>query len=138
MVLMASTVEAGEAIAALGGSDISIDTARAPGIAELPYRFDDSGSGGSPVVTHKAFAAGYVYAGAGVTARSHFSSPWFAEAGAQFGVVTSDEDTDAAFRASLAVGCSFDIGARASLGLAQAVSDGRMLSSATPRLHLDI
>ena len=126
---------AGEVIAAIGGSEISLDTARASGVAELSYRFDASRSGISPDLTVATFDAGYVFAGGGMTGRRHFSGQWFLEAGAQVGVLSYDDGTEPALRASLGVGRGFGSGTRASLGLAQIASEDARLSSVTLRLH---
>lgn len=138
IAVLAGTAEAGEVVAALGGSDISFDAERASGIAELSYRFDDADNVTSPDVAIAAFDAGYVFAGVGVTARSHFDASWFAEAGVQMGVLASEAKANPAFRASVAIGRSFHRGTLASLGLAQVVSEGETLTSAALRVHIDI
>lgn len=135
---MAHTAEAGEIVAALGGSDIDLDSAKDSGVAELSYRFDDASNGMTPAVTVAAYDAGYVYAGAGIVARRHMSGPWFAEAGAEIGVLVSEGEGDLAVRGAFAVGRRFGHNTRASLGLAQVASGNGSLTSATLRMHLDM
>jgi len=135
---MGHTAEAGEIVAALGGSDIDLDTAQESGVAELSYRLDNADNGITPAVAIAAYDAGYVFAGVGMVARHHFSGPWFAEAGADIGVLASETQTDPALRASIAIGRSFGHNTRVSLDLAQVASEDGSLTSATLRMHLNL
>lgn len=137
LALMAPAAQAGEVIAALGGSDISLDTARATGVAELSYRFGKPDEAFAPEASIVAFDAGYAYVGAGMNARQTISGPWFAEGGAQLGGVFDDGgDVDPALRVSLGIGRDLGKGVSASLGVARIVTDDATLDSATLRLHM--
>lgn len=136
--LLAQAAAADEIVAAFGGSEISLEDVRRSGVAELSYRVDAKDDGVSPGAVLAVNEGGYVFAGAGVVGRQHFSGRWFVEAGGHLGIFSHDEGTDPAIRASVGLGRSFGGGTRASLGLAQVVSDDARLSSATLRFHLDI
>lgn len=136
--LMAHSAEAGEVIAAIGGSKMSLDTARDGGVAELSYRFGANHDGFSPQLTFAAFDRGVVFAGAGLADRWTISGAWFVEAAGQIGALSYDAGTELAVRSAIGVGHSFGNGARASLGIARVTSDDAWLTSATLRFHLDL
>lgn len=138
--LFALPLHAGEAIVAVGGSDFSIDAARASGVAEVSYRFNTD----TPVQPHAVLApheGGFGYLGAGVIGQTTFNGPWFAEAGAGVGALIDTRDgtsADPALRISVALGRDFGKGVKASVGLARVVSDDITVDSAVFRIHLDM
>ena len=136
LALMTGTAQAGEVIAALGGSDISLDAARDAGVAELSYRFSGD-TGVSPQVSVVGYDAGYAYVGAGATMRHAFGDGrWFVDGGAELGAMDGDGGTDPALRVTVGVGRELGVNTSASLGLARVVTEDATFDSATLRLHL--
>ncbi len=136
--VLAQAAQAGEVVAAIGGSEISLDTASESGVAELSYRFNASRDGFSPDVTIAAFDSDFLFVGGGMIGRWRFSGRWFHEAGAQVGVLSHDDDADPAIRVTLGVGRTFGDRTRASLGVAQIASDDARVASLTLRLHFEM
>lgn len=140
LALAALPAQAGELVAALGGSDISLDAVRAAGVGEISYRFGDMADGIAPEASLVAHDKGFGFAGAGVALRRELSGPWFVEGGAQFGALIDTKDRgfsgDPALRASLGIGREIRRDVSASVGVSRIAGDGIRLDSLTFRLHI--